>query len=200
MEFNEKLQELRKQRGMTQEELAQVLYVSRTAISKWESGRGYPNIESLKAIAKHFSVTVDELLSSDQLLKVAEEDKKQTENSFRDKAMGLVDLSSVMLVILPLFAERAGGTVSGVPLLALSGVQPYLKIVYFAVILTMAAWGILALALQGCRRTLWSKCNVWVSLGLSLAAVLIFILGLHPYAAAFAFATAAIKAFILIKR
>ena len=46
MEFNEKLLELRKQKGLTQEELAEVLFVSRTAISKWESGRGYPNIDS----------------------------------------------------------------------------------------------------------------------------------------------------------
>lgn len=51
MEFHEKLQELRKQRGMTQEELATALYVSRTAVSKWESGRGYPSIDSLKAIS-----------------------------------------------------------------------------------------------------------------------------------------------------
>ena len=76
MEFNEKLQELRKQKGLTQEELATSLYVSRTAISKWESGRGYPNIESLKAIAKFFSVTVDELLSTDEVLTIAEEDSK----------------------------------------------------------------------------------------------------------------------------
>ena len=39
-------------------------YVSRTAISKWESGKGYPNIESLKCISKFFSVTIDELLSA----------------------------------------------------------------------------------------------------------------------------------------
>ena len=50
MEFNEKLQELRRQKGLTQEKLAEKLYVSRTAVSKWESDRGYPNIESLKAI------------------------------------------------------------------------------------------------------------------------------------------------------
>ena len=51
MEFNEKLQKLRTSEHLTQEELAEKLYVSRTAISKWESGRGYPSIESLKAIA-----------------------------------------------------------------------------------------------------------------------------------------------------
>ena len=59
MEFNEKLQELRKARGLTQEELAEALFVSRTAISKWESGRGYPSIDSLKQIANYFSISID---------------------------------------------------------------------------------------------------------------------------------------------
>ena len=79
MNFNEKLQELRKQKNITQEELAEALFVSRTAVSKWESGRGYPNIESLKAISKFFSVTIDELLSGEEVLSIAEEDNKQKE-------------------------------------------------------------------------------------------------------------------------
>ncbi len=46
MEFSDKLQQLRKQNNLTQEQPAEQLFVSRTAVSKWESGRGYPNIES----------------------------------------------------------------------------------------------------------------------------------------------------------
>ena len=59
MEFHEKLQELRKKKGLTQEELAEALYVSRTAVSKWESGRGYPSIDSLKAIGSFFGMTYE---------------------------------------------------------------------------------------------------------------------------------------------
>ena len=58
---------MEKKKELNQEELAEALYVSRTAISKWESGRGYPNIESLKQIAKFFGLTIDELLSGDEL-------------------------------------------------------------------------------------------------------------------------------------
>ena len=61
---------------MTQEELAESLFVSRTAISKWESGRGYPSIDSLKEISRFFSVTIDDLICSDEMVTVAENDKK----------------------------------------------------------------------------------------------------------------------------
>ena len=76
VEFYEKLQELRKNHGLTQEELAEALYVSRTAVSKWESGRGYPSIDSLKEISKFFSVTIDDLLSGEKLITIAEKENK----------------------------------------------------------------------------------------------------------------------------
>lgn len=76
MEFNQKLQVLRKQQNLTQEELAKKLYVSRTAISKWESGAGYPSIDSIKLISKFFSISIDELFSSDSLIDIAEKENK----------------------------------------------------------------------------------------------------------------------------
>ncbi|MEF9877310.1 MAG: helix-turn-helix transcriptional regulator [Gordonibacter sp.] len=61
MELNEKLKALRQERGMTQEQVAAKLYVSRTAVSKWETGGGSPNLDSLQALARLFEVSVDEL-------------------------------------------------------------------------------------------------------------------------------------------
>ena len=80
----DKLQKLRKSRGFTQEELAEALFVSRTAISKWESGRGYPSIDSLKEISRYFSVSIDDLLSGEQLIFIAEKENKSNLNSVCD--------------------------------------------------------------------------------------------------------------------
>ena len=76
MEFNEKLQELRKARSLTQEELAEAVFVSRTAVSKWESGRGYPSIDSFKELSRFFRVSIDELIGPDEIVIAAEEDKR----------------------------------------------------------------------------------------------------------------------------
>lgn len=192
MEFNEKLQQLRKRKGMTQEELAEVLYVSRTAISKWESGRGYPNIDSLKAIATFFHVTIDELLSGDELLTLAQEERQQGESRQRDLVYGLLDVSSALLLFLPFFGQEAEGSIRSVSLLSLTGAPGYLKAAYLLVVTGMILLGILTLALQ----KLWQKSKVTLSLGLNTAGVLLMIISQQPYAATLLFVFLMIKGFL----
>lgn len=199
MEFNEKLQELRKQKGLTQEELAESLFVSRTAISKWESGRGYPNIDSLKAIAKFFSVTIDELLSSGEVLTIAEEDNKQKETHLRDLVFGLLDCSVAMFFFLPFFGQKAGEMIQEVSLLSLSEIAPYLRSAYFVGVIGIIISGILVLALQNCQQAFWVRNKRSISIILNAAAALLFIISLQPYAAALLFTFLAIKVLMLMK-
>ena len=199
MEFNQKLQELRKQKRITQEELAEHLYVSRTAISKWESGRGYPNIDSLKAIAKFFEVTVDELLSGEELLTIAEEDAKQKEKHFRDLVFGLLDCSVAMFFFLPLFGQKADAIIWEVPLLSLTEIAPYLRTTYFVVVIGTVVWGLLTLALQNFRQAFWVSNKSKMSLIINAVGTLVFIISSQPYAAALLFIFLAIKVLMLIK-
>ena len=134
MEFNEKLQELRKRKSITQEELAEELYISRTAISKWESGRGYPNIDSLRAISKYFAVSLDELLSSDEVITIAEEDNRQKEKHIRDLVFGLLDCSMAMLLFLPFFVFFLEGIIQEVSILSLSEIEIYVKVPYLILV------------------------------------------------------------------
>ena len=200
MEFHKKLQDLRKQKGLTQEELAESLYVSRTAISKWESGRGYPNIDSLKAISKFFSVTIDELLSGEEVLTIAEEDQKQKESHLRDLVFGLLDLSVAMFFFVPFFGQKADGYVQAVSLLLLTEIAPYLKAAYFVMVIGMVAFGISTLVLQNYRGAFWVRNKSILSLLINTATALLFIISSQPYAAAFVFMFLVIKVVMLIKK
>lgn len=199
MEFNEKLQELRKKRGLTQEELADTLHVSRTAVSKWESGRGYPNIDSLKDLARFFGVTLDTLLSKDELLRAAEDDFGQKQERFRDLVFGLLDIGSAILVFLPLFASRVGGVVESVSLVSLTGISPYLMFFYYMAVASLVLSGVATLALQNCTSPLWKKIRRSLSVVLNLAEAILFVASLQPYAATFLLFILAVKVLLLLK-
>ena len=200
MEFHDKLQELRKQKGLTQEELAQALFVSRTAISKWESGRGYPNIESLKAIAKFYCVSIDELLSGDEVLILAQENQKRNDDHARDLMFGLLDLSMALLLFLPLFGQEMDGIVREVSLLALDGGNPFLRLSYFAMVIIMALWGVLVLAMQNCQLPAWVRCKSVISAVCGALTVVLFVISRQAYAAIFVFIFLMIKVLFLVKK
>jgi transcriptional regulator with XRE-family HTH domain len=200
MTFGEKIKKLRIDKGLTQDELAEKIFVTRTAVSKWESDRGYPNIDSLKALAGFFSVTVDDLLSSNEVLTIAEEDNKRKEKRFLDMIYGLLDLCMSMLLFLPFFAEKAGADIQSVSLIELDGIQIYVKIAYLFIVGGIIAMGVLTLALQSCQAVAWQRIKTTISLMLGVSSVLLFMISSQPYAAIFAFALLSIKAFLLIKR
>ena len=197
--LGERIREQRILMQMTQEELAEALFVSRTAISKWESGRGVPNIESLKAISKFFSVSIDELLSGEEILKIADEDNKQKEKHTRDLVFGLLDCSLIMFLFLPFFGQKGDEIIKEVSLLSLTGTPQYIKIPYLIIVFGIVLTGVLLLALQNYEAVFWLKHKHQISIVLSTVATIEFMITLQPYAAFFTFVFLAIKSLMLIK-
>ena len=143
MEFYEKLKRLRKENGMSQEELAQQLNVSRQAVSKWESGQGFPETDKLLTIGNMFGVSMDYLLKSNN----DEDHNTENESGYyvnREMAYGYLEMKkqgarrialgvSIMVLSLAftmLFEDAIGtflfflGIASGVSVLVLQGFRP----------------------------------------------------------------------------
>ena len=100
-EFSDIMKTLRKQRGLTQEQIAETLGVSCQAISKWETGGSFPDISLLPVIADYYGVSIDYLLGHDTGKRMEEIDRvcAQAEDLFReDKYMLAVQLLREALI------------------------------------------------------------------------------------------------------
>ena len=198
MEFNEKLQELRKNKGITQEELAEALFVSRTAISKWESGRGYPSIDSLKEIAAYFSITIDELLSGETLLDIAEKENESNLRRMHDMLFGVADLLSLLMIILPLYPKTIDGYVYSVNLLMYGETASISLILYWALPIILIATGITKLILMKGSPGKDGRYIIGVSIGINAGAVVLLTLLRVVYGALFAFIILLVKGFLML--
>ena len=198
MEFSEKLQELRKSRSMTQEELAEALYVSRTAISKWESGRGYPSIDSLKEISRFFSVTIDDLICSDEMITVAENDKKEFVSKYISLICNALDILLAILLFIPAFGNGPSSSET-VSLLGLSGITPWLKTVFVVIIGITILNGICGVVIANLNKPTWSRHRLVTGVVLSILSVTVFIVTRQPYAGIVCFAFLVIKGFLIVK-
>lgn len=85
MTFGEKLKEIRKRFGFTQEELSELINVSRQAITKWERDEGLPDITNLQELSKLFGLTIDYLLSNDNNLPALTLRKKLDKDKYKSK-------------------------------------------------------------------------------------------------------------------
>ena len=199
MEFHEKLQKLRTDKNLTQEELAEKLFVSRAAVSKWESGRGYPSIDSLKAVSEFFHITIDDLIGGSEMVSLAEQDKKESGRKYTALICGVLDCLHILLFLLPVFGNGRGENVSSVPLLSLTETGAWLRIVFIAVTALAVANGFCAVVISSFDKPVWNRHRLVTGLALSIVSTAVFILARQPYAGVFCLCLLVIKGFLLLK-
>ena len=200
MEFNEKLQELRKSRALTQEELAEALYVSRTAVSKWESGRGYPSIDSLKDISEFFSVSIDDLLSGEKLLSIAENENKSNIRNVCDLLFGFTDLMAFILIVFPLYPNTVDGFVYSVNLLGYTQIPQLGKSMYWLMFAFLVAIGALKIIFARAKSEKGNKILTEVSIVTNILTVLGLVLTREVYAVIIVFFMLLAKGLLLFRQ
>lgn len=199
MEFNEKLQKLRKAENLTQEELAEKLFVSRTAVSKWESGRGYPSIDSLKALAKYFHVTIDELICGEEMVSLAEQNIMETSKKHTALICGILDCLILLLFFLPVFGNKGSDGSSSVILFEMSEISVWIKIVFISVIALTVLNGFCGVVISNFDKPIWNKHRIITGVILSIVGTMLFIMTRQPYVGLFFLFILVLKGFLLIK-
>lgn len=198
MEFGEKLCELRKNKGLTQEELAQALYVSRTAISKWELGRGYPSIDSLKEISGFFSVSIDDLLSGEKIISIAEKENKSNMKSICDLLLGICDILYFALIVLPLYSNPAGERIYAVNLFVYLERISFNHMVYWTVFSALPIIGAAKILLSYFKIAKGQKTLTVVSMLFGILTVLLLALTREAYAISVSFLLLVMKGILLL--
>ena len=184
MDFGEKLKALRTERGLTQEQLAARRYGSRTAVSKWETGGGSPNLDSLQAVARLFDVSVDDLLSTDDLIVLARDERRSTARSSGMLSFGLLDVLAVVFAFIPLYGVDDGSFVRMANLADYGASVDFgasFAVMAAAVVSLMFVGAVeIVLAAAGSRRA--ARIVALVGFAVQALAVVLFASTMQPYA------------------
>lgn len=194
MELSEKIQKLRKDRGLTQEQFAQQLFVSRTAVSKWETGRGTPSMESLQMIARICEVTLDELLGAEEVILVAKNENRENLCRFATYMDGIFNLAGIIGLFLPMYKVQMNDMFYSVPLHRLSG---WLAVLYWILPCAMAVCGAIQILTNKSDRERLKRAIAAAGMALNTAAILLLILSGQPYPAIVFFGLLWIKGVVI---
>ena len=107
MNISERLQELRKKEGYSQEQVAEMLGLSRQAISKWESGQGKPEIDNIIKLTEIYHVSADYILLGTEKVSVPAPEKKKLRHEYK-KAIGIIAIIASTAIITVLFITALG--------------------------------------------------------------------------------------------
>lgn len=115
MEFGEKLKSIRESKGMTQQTLAEQIYVTRQAVSRWECGARFPDLLTAKKIAQILEVSIDELVSGEELKEKMEKEPvlaRPAENILQTILYTVAAVAYLLMCIFSVFSFIPNGTLA----------------------------------------------------------------------------------------
>lgn len=198
-EFCNILTSLRKEKGWSQAELAEKLDISQQSVSKWETGRGYPSIDSLKQIANYFSISIDELLSGERLITIAENENRTNLKNMGNMLFGVVDIFSFIMIILPLYPNKIDDYIYSVNLFNYTQTAVFNLVIMWSFYLALILIGISKILLTQLNIEKGQKVITNISLVLGILAVLYLALTRDAYAITVVFVLLIIKVMLLFK-
>mgnify|MGYP006920312442 FL=1 len=154
----------------------------------------------IKEISSYFSVSIDDLLSGEQLIFIAEKENKSNLDSVCELLLGFVDLFSLMLIFLPLYPKLVNGYIYSVNLFGYIGNNTFIIKIYWVLFASLTIIGIVKILMVYFKVEQGKKIITSLSVGLSIIAVLFLAMAREPYAITVMFLLLLIKGGLLYKQ
>ena len=195
MELSKKIKQIRNENKLTQEQFAEKMLVSRTAVSKWENGTCYPSIDSLKYMSQTFKISLDKLLSNEEILEIAKIENQSNISKYNSLLFCLLDIIRIVFIFLPLYSYKTNDFIYSVSLFNSNDLNSTLKIIFMLIFIIFLALGIIELIFnyKGNNRFL-NK----ISIFLDVISIFVLLFIKQPYVIALMFVIFIIKTIMLV--
>ncbi len=195
MELSKKIKQIRNENKLTQEQFAEKMLVSRTAVSKWENGTCYPSIDSLKYMSQTFKISLDKLLSNEEILEIAKIENQSNISKYNSLLFCLLDIIRIVFIFLPLYSYKTNDFIYSVSLFNSNDLNSTLKIIFMLIFIIFLALGIIELIFnyKGNNRFL-NK----ISIFLDVISIFVLLFTKQPYVIALMFVIFIIKTIMLV--
>ena len=164
-----------------------------------QEGRGYPNIDSLKSIANYFEVTIDDLLSGEKIISIAEKENKSNIRNICNLLFGIMDVMSFLLIILPLYPNEVGEYIYSVNLFSYTQINSVNYVIYWIVFVSLILGGIIKITFTEFGYEKANKITTSISMLISILLVLFLAMTREAYAIIIAFLLFVIKGVLYSK-
>jgi len=196
LELSKKIKQIRNDNKLTQEQFAKKMLVSRTAVSKWENGTCYPSIDSLKYMSQIFNISLDKLLSSEEILEIAKTENQSNISNYNSLLFCLLDIVRIIFIFLPLYSYKTNDFIYSVSLFNSNDLSTTLKIIFMLIFIIFLVLGIVELIFNFKGN---NKLINKISIFLDVTSIFVLLFTKQPYVIAVMFVIFIIKTIMLAK-